>query len=154
MKIKSLNINYSGQYIITDVDDCIMLTSKSIIGAGYTKESFWFGNVPNDIRNQIFVNAKLTEWGKELLKLPMAVVELLTEANNRCGILYDKTGIKTIKEGYSTIQKINYLNSISVLTIYVDDKLSVIAGINNPLIESINYPPKNNYWKRARRRRI
>lgn len=154
MEIESLNIRYSGQKIITDVDDCIMLTSKAIIDAGYTKEDFWFGNVPNDIKKQIFIQSKLTEWGKELLKLPIGIVELLTEASNRCDILHNKTGINTIKEGYSTIQKINYLNSISVATIYVDDKLSVIAGINNPLIESINYPPKNNYWKRTMRRRI
>lgn len=154
MEIESLNIKYSNQKIITDVDDCIMFTSKAIIDAGYTKEIFWFGNVPNDIRKQIFIQSELTEWGKELLKLPNGNVELLTEATNRYDILHDKIGIKTIIEGYSTIQKIDYLNSISVPTIYVDDKLSVIAGINNPLIESINYPPKNNYWKRTRRRRI
>lgn len=61
MHIKSLDLIINNTKMITDIDDCLFLTSKSIRENGLSKRIFWFDdNVYNNNKKQVFSNAELT----------------------------------------------------------------------------------------------
>lgn len=149
MIIKSLNIEFNGEFVITDIDDCIFQTSKSIKKQGINKRLFYFNNeIYEKNKVIVFENAEMTDWGIEFLELIKKGViinyKLITASKNRIEILSKKLNIDKsyIIESMSNDDKVIYLNKIDVNSLYVDDKLRVINKIKNRLINTVNYPKR------------
>lgn len=146
MLIKSLNIEYYGQKIITDIDNCVIMTSEAIAKHGLNEHKFWYDPETYE-KNKfwVFKDARLTDWGKELLELIVSGVvtnyEFLTAARNRLVIISEKLGVdkSRIKQAYSDENKIKYLNQICVECIYVDDISKVINGLTNSNVYPVIY---------------
>ncbi len=160
MKIESLRIDYKNEFIISDIDDCIFDTTKSIIELGVSRKRFYFDkNFYEQNKHEVFKNAKLTEWGQELIELidKQIVTKylLITSASNRLQILCDKLNINkdNVIESMKDSEKLEYLNGVSTQTIYVDDKTKVINNLDNNLIQGINYPKKSSVGKFNHRKR-
>jgi hypothetical protein len=155
MMIESLGIEYNGEVLITDVDDCLIETSTSVVDHGYTLQEFWF-NAPHynscEIKTAIFQCAQLTQWGSELIRLigdkKVSKIVFLSSAKGREGMLISRFGVGDMVEcggvefltGYDSNMKIEYLNSISSSSIYVDDRINVIGNISNYFVNAIQYP--------------
>lgn len=151
MKIESLNIEYSGEKIITDIDDCIFFTTKSIKAHKLTRRGFWLDpEIYDKNKNSVFEKAELTAWGKELLfliknlSLTLSKVEFITAAYDRTEILKEKFLLLNlnIQEGLVDSEKTKYLNTINDPVIYVDDKTTVINNLRNSNIKSVLFPAR------------
>lgn len=148
MKIKSLDIDILKNTIISDIDDCIFFTSKSLEELNIKKTEFWYlDHIFDKYKDEVFNNAQLTEWGKEFKEMVINGFEdyiLITSSPNRTEILKKKLFIdeKKIIQGISDIDKVYFLNEFTKNAIYIDDKLFVIKQIENKKIQSINYPKK------------
>jgi hypothetical protein len=147
MIINSLNIEYNNELIITDVDDCLMFTSKSIRKHNLRRKSFYMNKVINDkYKHSVYNNAELTEWGREFVDMVSNSIinryKLITQASNRNDILCNKFNViaSNVIESMSTIDKAEYLNSLNEKIIYVDDKTRVIKQVCNDKIVFVNYP--------------
>ena len=148
-KIKSLDIEYSRQQVITDIDDCLMLTSNSIKEHGIKMKSFYFNNeIYEANKESVIMNAKLTDWGKEFCELindkKIPNYLLLTSAKNRIDIIARNFNVEynCIKENLLNKEKITLLNVIIKPSIYIDDKYKVIKRISNNNVKTIWYPKK------------
>lgn len=157
MLIKSLDVEFDGEYIITDIDDCLIYTSKSIRKHCINKRLFYFNSkIYEKNKHSVFSDAEFTEWGIEFLDLVgkglIKNYKLITKAGNRIEILCDKFNIdkSNILESMSKADKIGFLNSIESKAIYIDDKVSVIEGIDNKLIATVNFPKKQIIYKRKK----
>ncbi len=97
MYLKSLEIELAGRKIITDIDDCLFLTTKSINEHKIWIHKFWFDkHTYRKNKSSVFEKADLTEWGKEfveLVKNGFENYELITAGRNRLDILVKKLGI-------------------------------------------------------------
>lgn len=148
MHIKSLDLVITELRIISDIDDCLFLTSKAIREKGLNKKSFWFNkDVYEANKDYVFNAAELTDWGREfvdLVKNGFKDYILITAAGNRLNILASKLGVasENIIEDLSNDEKVDYLNGTEKESIYVDDKLIVIRGIINHNIIPVNYPKR------------
>lgn len=162
MRINSLGIDYSGETIITDIDDCLVFTTKSIKSNNINKKKFWFNNdIYKKNKSKIFLSAELTEWGREFIHLTSnGIIKdfiLITSAFDRKELIIEKFKIKNtllILEGYSSDEKIEFLNTFPRPLIYVDDKLRVINKLKKE-IQSVNYPKTKiiKYGKLRKKRR-
>ena len=134
MKIKSLKIIYKGEPIISDIDDCLIKTSKLLKAKRISKRYMFYG-----MNFDVFKQVELTEWGKDLKELINMEypVTLWTSGKNRFYILKDLFGSENIIEGMSEQDKINGLKYIDEPIIYVDDKR--LKGIHNNNIKHIQY---------------
>ncbi len=149
MIIKSLNIQYTGEIIITDIDDCLMFTSRAIQKNGFTLKDFWFDEILyTKWKKIVFESVELTEWGIELIDLiskniiDHAAVIFITAAPNRFDILkniYPVT-IDNLHEGMSDNEKTNFINNFQKSALYVDDKMAVLDQVDNPLVKKIKFP--------------
>lgn len=154
MHIKSLEIVINDTKIITDIDDCLFLSSKSIRENGLSKRVFWFDeDTYESNKHQVFENAELTEWGKEFIDMVangFSDYTLITAGRNRTDILINKLGVKeeNIIQAMSDEEKADYLNCIEKDCIYVDDKMQVIRELNNANVTPINYPKKMQVYTR------
>ena len=152
MYIKSLDITIKGHKIITDVDDCLISSSKAIDRLGLSIKRFWRNEaLYKSKKKKVFESAKLTKWGEEFKTLINNGFDnyiLLTAANDRSEILKEKFGIDPDKlmEGCEDLDKIKFLDSIKESSIYIDDKNTVINQTKNHLITCKKYGdrrPKN-----------
>lgn len=150
MKINSLNIEYNNELVITDIDDCLMLTTNSIKKHKIRIKSFYKNiAINNKYKESVYMNAELTEWGKEFIKLVSNSViknyKLITSAGNRMDIICKKFGVDAyyVHELVSNKDKVIYLNDLNVKAIYIDDKVIVLNKITNSNIKLINYPEKS-----------
>src|SRR5574343_53890 len=119
MRISLLNIEYNNELIITDVDDCLIKTTESILAHGLTKKDFWFNkDIYESNYISVFKESELTDWGIEFSDLiksnQLTNYEIITSASNRNNYLCSKLfiDIKHIKEGYSSLEKKTYIKSI------------------------------------------
>ncbi len=100
MMIESLGIEYNGELLITDVDDCLIETSASVVEHGYTLQEFWF-NAPDytscETKTAVFQCAQLTQWGAELVRLirdnNIKKIVLLSSAKGREKMLISRFGL-------------------------------------------------------------
>src|SRR5574343_557491 len=70
MRISLLNIEYNNELIITDVDDCLIKTTESILAHGLTKKDFWFNkDIYESNYISVFKESELTDWGIEFSDL-------------------------------------------------------------------------------------
>ncbi|MEA1784730.1 hypothetical protein U1E44_01380 [Arenibacter sp. GZD96] len=145
MYIESLNILYQGEFLISDIDDCIIYSSMSIRRHNIKKTYFYFNeSIYDEFKRAVFLSAHLTPWGKEFLKLKQSLefndYLLLTASGNRMEILCEKLSIPTldkIKENQTNQMKIDFLNCIDTPCIYVDDKVEVLNQISNNLVKTV-----------------
>lgn len=160
--IESLKIEYNGELIITDVDDCLMKSRSSIIKHGFRPKNFYFNEkVYNENKEKIFKDAELTEWGREFISLTKNRLInnfiLLTSAENRNLILEQKFNISNsiIKEGFSKLKKVEFLNSIDDECLYIDNSSFVKSNLKKDNIKCIIYPNiilfNRNFKKNFRR---
>lgn len=150
MFIESLEINYNNEYLITDIDDCLIKSKKEIIKQGFVPKEFYFDeHIYNTNKEIVFNSAELTEWGYEFIELiknkSIENYLLLTSASNRTNILTKIFGISKehIYEGYSKQDKILLLESINNESIYVDNSSFVKKNIFNDYVNCIVYPKIN-----------
>ena len=145
--IKSLGIEYMGGVLVSDVDDCLIHTSRSISRLGLDKRTFFYDDLIYErYKRQVFENVELTSWGKEFIRLVegglLVDYKLLTAAKNRIDILLRIFPISRdrIIENIPDSRKVKILNNVDRECIYVDDKQSVTRRIDNAYITTINYP--------------
>ena len=162
MIIKSLNVFITSELIISDVDDCLIQSSKAIKAAGFSPNQFYgdrdLYNVNKDI---VFNNADLTDWGSELKHMidnnqinPDNVV-LLTSASNRFKSIQNifKLHRRNVREGILNQDKIKYLSGLTEPAVYVDNKRIWLGVLDNKLVRCINFP-KVVIQSRTRSKRI
>jgi len=156
--IKSLQIHLPNYLIITDIDDCLIYSSRSIREHGLNKRNFYFDeDLCNEFKYSVFSEAELTEWGVEFFGLiksgHIVNYKLITAAKNRIEILCEKFNINAsnILENYSDSEKVIWLNSLKENSLYVDDKLKVISQVKNKNIECVNFPKKSSYMNNIKR---
>ena len=136
------------QMVITDVDDCLILTTESLKAHGVSKKTFYFDmTVYEQHKHRIFYSATITPWGREFMMMVKARkirnYMVITAARNRADILHSIFGIdkRFEKEDMSNKDKVLYLNSIREPFIYVDDKNDIINKIDNPcMVQTFLYP--------------
>lgn len=165
MYIESLKLIINDVKIITDVDDCLFLSSKSIREHGLDKRIFWFNDdVYDKNKNDVFEKAELTAWGRDFVSLVSSGFtnyKLVTAGRDRIDILTSKLGVdgENVMQSMSDMDKIDYLNYIEEDCIYVDDKLKVIKRLTNANVHPVNYPERmqvytkrmsNNRYRRRR----
>ncbi|WP_299529065.1 hypothetical protein [Ulvibacterium sp.] len=153
--LHSIDIEYHGQTLITDIDDCLIHTTQSIKDCDLDKRSFWFDDgIYSLYKDEVMSNAEFTAWGYEFLnhstKATFNEVILLTAAGDRLAAIKKKfffndskvlDSVKVI-EGCADTKKIEFLNDFTDPCIYVDDKPQVVYGIKNPLVKSILFKLK------------
>ena len=144
MWLDSLGIEYDGELVVTDVDDCLIATSESIERLGFRKSVFYFSeDVYQANKDNVFNGAVLTDWGKEFVRLvsngTFKDSILLTAAGDRLSILSNRFGTNLIMEDMEDFRKVMYLNDIDVKTIYVDDKKRMSKMISNNNVKVIIY---------------
>ncbi len=161
MYIQSLDIEYNDEFIISDIDDCLIKTSESIRKHKINKRAFYFNNdVYNKNKQAIFLNIELTKWGEEFIELIKNKIItkfiLITAAKNRLDLLTKIFPFhrRYIYENMLNEKKIEFLNSFKYRSIYVDDKMKVIKRVTNPLINSINYPKLKIHRQRFKMNRL
>ena len=136
MKIKSLRINYQGQPIISDIDDCLIKTSKLLRNKRINKRYMFYG-----YNMRIFEQVEITAWGKELKEIIKDYpVTLWTAGKNRMHILKELFNTDNIIEGMSDDDKISRLQNINEDVLYVDNKR--LKGIHNNKVKYIIYKSK------------
>ena len=155
--IESLGIHYEGQMIITDIDDCVLLTSNSIRELGLDKESFWFNaSLYNQYKDLVTMNAIITPWGIELLNLiKNGIVEkfaFITHAKDRSWILCSMFKINPVHilEAISPSQRIEWINAYKDPVIYVDNNDLAINSIINPNAITVMYPLLNKKYNKPK----
>ena len=100
--LKSIWVDYEGQKIITDIDDCLIHTSESIINHRIRNSDFWFKpEIYERNKKKVFMGAELTRWGKEFVELvkdgTIKEWELITAAKARREILTTPFSLSTCK---------------------------------------------------------
>lgn len=164
--IKSLGIEYNGEVVVTDIDDCLIYTTKSIIKHGIQPKKFYFNDRVNELNKESVVeNAELTDWGREFISLVTSGVItnffLVTSAKKRLDILvykfklynFLKKGSKrVVQESMSNAEKVAFCNNIKDKTIYVDDKIAVSVNVDNELVTCITYPKMDSRSQRVVKR--
>lgn len=162
MKINSLNIEYNNQRLITDIDDCLIKSSKSIKSLGLDRRNFYLNpDIYSKYKEKVFYNAELTEWGKEFKNMiksgKLTNYLLLTSAGERMYIIINIFDIepKRLFEGITGSMKVNFLNSLQHNFIYIDDKPLVGITAENTFGTFITYPrrevKKLKYFKRKKK---
>lgn len=145
MYIKTLDLQFEGNKIVTDIDDCLIDTTAEIKRLGLKPKTFWFtDHVYEKYKHQIFLNAPLTPWGEEffqLIRTNEIEFELLTAARNRLKLLVERFNLpeESILENYLSIEKAEYLNAIQTSCLYVDDDFVTLQLITNSNITKVNY---------------
>lgn len=156
MYIKSLEIEYQGELLISDIDDCLIYTTKSLKSYGFEKRDFWFDEgIYEENKQKVFENAKLTPWGKEFSELKTDInYLLLTAAPNRKEIILNRFNIESCKltESMSDTEKIYYINNIKEKCFYIDDKQRVLNEIINEKVTTIHFPPRSRFINKVKRR--
>lgn len=162
MIIKSLNLKLDNVNVITDIDDCLMLSSKSIRSNNFSTKSFFFdSDIYDEHKKKVFSEAELTDWGKEFISLiesgEVKDYLLITSGRDRIDILCEKFGVDSnrIMENMSNNDKLIYLNQVKEESLYVDDKTLVINEVRNDFVKCINYPVRTGVGvRRMKRNRI
>ncbi len=153
MFLKPLDIDLNGRLVITDIDDCLIRTTDSILENHLSKRQFWMDQATYQSNKElVFKMAEFTAWGHEFVyalrqgKIKSAV--LLTSAKDRLDIIqrelfFDDPSVLSrveILEGQTSQMKIDYLNQVKDRSIYVDDKTEVLKLITNKRVEVFQFP--------------
>ena len=143
--IQSLNLDYNGEIVITDIDNCLIDTDGAIREWGLTRYRYWFNEQTYQANKyNVTMSANITNWGREFLDLinngTIQDYKLFTVGGDRADILEEKlTGINTMLlfEDMQEIAKAAYLNRMSLPTIYVDDRKEVSKLVYNKNVKCI-----------------
>ena len=148
MYLKSLNCDIGKRTIITDIDDCLIFTTKSIKRYKLRIREFWCNPlVYKRNKVKVFNNAQKTQWGIEFKKLIDSGFDnyiLLTAAKSRKEIIAKVFNVDPNKiiEACEDDDKINFLKEFKSDFVYVDDKTYVIKALSDKLC--VNYPNKKS----------
>ena len=136
LRVKSINYSGIDRLIVTDFDNCLIKTNDAVFSAGYNNKDFHFNkDISVAEKMKVYKEAELTEWGKELICLVRQGVKCMVTTSNllSCDLIADILGISSniICTNQTTNYKIDFLNSILIPFIYVDDISIVIKAVKN-----------------------
>lgn len=167
MDIQSLRVRYEGQLLITDIDDCLIKTTKAIEAKGLKKKNFWLNKeIYERYKKEVLYTSELTSWGLEFFEgIKQGLIKnfkLLTSGRERKDLIISRFNLPSecLMEGYSLENKIKYLNDLTIPAIYVDDKTNINVLVLNEKVKVIHYQGKEPFerektrYKRPKLRKI